>query len=250
MSSCQCRPGDRKYGLTTTVLAPSATHASNASAIVGGACACAPRQTRLSAHAARARPRTSSMCAACTTARPVCALYASTRRSCAAAVRREAQLALVDVARARTSWSLDSALRDPWSTSTTPTLSPAAATPARTPRARARAERGAALVSRRCSSGARTGAVPRRRKAAAAAQAHGGPASTCSMRLSRARSEERRGLCGPLTWRRKRGAARVAHRAPRCRYSATLRGALPKHRGPLVAARRPLGLARMRLAAQ
>lgn len=37
--------------------------------------------------------RTSSMCAACTTARPVCALYASTRRSCAAHGARETRQA-------------------------------------------------------------------------------------------------------------------------------------------------------------
>lgn len=60
ISSCQCLPGDKKNGATTTNVAPLSTHLPNASAIVGGA---------------------NSMCAASTTARPVAAAYSSANRS-------------------------------------------------------------------------------------------------------------------------------------------------------------------------
>ena len=57
--------------------------------------------------------RTSSMCAACTTARPVCALYASTSRSCAAPVSREAQLALANGYAPAGRWTRPCATRGP-----------------------------------------------------------------------------------------------------------------------------------------
>jgi hypothetical protein len=37
MSSCQCRPGDKKYGDTATVVAPRSTHRENAVSIDGSA---------------------------------------------------------------------------------------------------------------------------------------------------------------------------------------------------------------------
>lgn len=81
----------RRPHLTTTVRAPSATQASKASARVGGA---------------------SSICAACTTARPLDAFSASTTPPRSA---------------------FDSARRLPWSTSTTPTHSAGSAAGAASP---------------------------------------------------------------------------------------------------------------------
>ena len=57
MSSCQCLPGDRKNGLTATIVAPCSTHLANAVSMLGSAI---------------------SMCASSTIGRPVCSLYIRT----------------------------------------------------------------------------------------------------------------------------------------------------------------------------